>query len=168
MKAVDSRLLTLLKKSNQFVVPIYQRVYSWTEAECAKLWSDILHAGSNEKLGAHFTGSIVCVAKDQGTNTSAEPDLIIDGQQRVATVTLLLAALAERLEQLPENALEPIDGFSPKKIRNRYLPPSGDQRRARGAGSDNNYRRPNPDVSQQGGTMRLRHRPVAVHHHVRT
>ncbi len=121
MKAVDSHLLTLLKKSNQFVVPIYQRVYSWTEAECAQLWSDILRAGSNDKLGAHFTGSIVYVAKEQGTNTSSEPDLIIDGQQRVTTVTLLLAALAERLEQLPENEREPIDGFSPKKIRNRYL-----------------------------------------------
>ena len=58
--------------------------------------------GRNDKLGAHFTGSIVYVAKEQGTNTSSEPDLIIDGQQRVTTVTLLLAALAERLEQLPE------------------------------------------------------------------
>lgn len=121
MKAVDSHLLTLLKKSSQFVVPIYQRVYSWQESECAQLWSDVVRAGSNDKLGAHFTGSIVYVAKDQGTNTSAQPDLIIDGQQRVTTVTLLLAALAERLEELPEDQREPVDGFSPKKIRNRYL-----------------------------------------------
>ncbi len=121
MKAVDSHLLTLLKKSNQFIVPIYQRVYSWQDTECAQLWSDILRAGSNDKLGAHFTGSIVYVAKDQSTNTSAEPDLIIDGQQRVTTVTLLLAALVERLECLPEGQREPWNGFSPKKIRNRYL-----------------------------------------------
>ena len=121
MKAVDSHLLTLLKKSSQFVVPIYQRVYSWQEPECEQLWSDIVRAGSNNHLGAHFTGSIVYVAKGQGTNTSAEPDLIIDGQQRVTSVTLLLAALVERLEQLPEEAREPIDGFSPKKIRHRYL-----------------------------------------------
>lgn len=121
VKAVDSHLLTLLKKSSQFVVPIYQRLYSWQEPECAQLWSDILRAGSNDRLGAHFTGSIVYVAKDQGTNTSAEPDLIIDGQQRVTTVTLLLAALAEHLEQLNEDQREPIDGFSPRKIRNRYL-----------------------------------------------
>lgn len=121
MKAVDSHLLTLLKKSSQFVVPIYQRVYSWQESECEQLWSDIIRAGSNEKLGAHFTGSIVYVAKDQSTNTSSQPDLIIDGQQRVTTVTLLLAALAERLEQLPEDQREPWEGFSPKKIRNRYL-----------------------------------------------
>jgi uncharacterized protein with ParB-like and HNH nuclease domain/predicted transport protein len=121
MKAVDSHLLTLLKKSNQFVVPIYQRVYSWREPECEQLWNDIVRAGANERLGAHFTGSIVYVAKDQGTNTSAEPDLIIDGQQRVTTVTLLLAALAEKLGELPEGENEPVDGFSRKKIRNRYL-----------------------------------------------
>ena len=121
MKAVDSKLLALLKVSTQFVVPIYQRVYSWQESECAQLWSDIIRAGGNDKLGAHFTGSIVYVAKDEGTNTSAEPDLIIDGQQRVTTVTLILAALAARLDELPEGEREPIDGFSPKKIRNRYL-----------------------------------------------
>lgn len=121
MKAVDSHLLTLLKASSQFIVPIYQRLYSWTEAECAQLWDDVVRAGSKPTLGAHFTGSIVYVAKGQSTNTSAEPDLIIDGQQRVTTVTLILAALAARLEELPEGEREPWDGFSPKKIRNRYL-----------------------------------------------
>ncbi len=121
MKAVDSHLLTLLKASSQFIVPIYQRVYSWQDSECAQLWADILRAGANLRLGAHFTGSIVYVAKDQSTNTSAEPDLIIDGQQRITTVTLILTALAAQLEALPEDAREPWDGFSPKKIRNRYL-----------------------------------------------
>lgn len=121
MKAVDSHLLTLLKASSQFIVPIYQRLYSWQEPECEQLWSDIVRAGSNDQLGAHFTGSIVYVAREQSTNTSAEPDLIIDGQQRVTTVTLLLIALASRLEALPEDQREPWDGFSPRKIRNRYL-----------------------------------------------
>ncbi|OJZ69946.1 hypothetical protein BRW65_21690 [Mycobacterium paraffinicum] len=121
MKAVDSHLLTLLKKSSQFVVPIYQRVYSWQRSECEQLWSDIFRAGSYEKLGAHFTGSIVYVAKDQSTLTSSQPDLIIDGQQRITTVTLLLAALADRLDKLPEAERQPWEGFSPKKIRNRYL-----------------------------------------------
>jgi len=121
MKAVDSHLLTLLKKSTQFVVPIYQRVYSWQEAECEQLWSDINRAGLTDTIGAHFTGSIVYVAKGQSTNTSAEPDLLIDGQQRVTTVTLLLAALAQHLDGLADGDREPWDGFSPKKIRNRYL-----------------------------------------------
>jgi uncharacterized protein with ParB-like and HNH nuclease domain len=104
LKAVDTKLLALLKVSTQFVVPIYQRVYSWQESECTQLWSDIVRAGANDRLGAHFTGSIVYVAKDEGTNTSAEPDLIIDGQQRVTTVTLLLAAVAAKLDELPEGA----------------------------------------------------------------
>ncbi|MGN6127567.1 MAG: GmrSD restriction endonuclease domain-containing protein [Humibacter sp.] len=121
MKAVDSHLLTLLKASSQYIVPIYQRLYSWHEPECEQLWSDILRAGLSTNLGAHFTGSIVYVARGESTNTSSEPDLIIDGQQRVTTVTLILAALAERLSTLPESDREPINGFSPKKIRNRYL-----------------------------------------------
>ncbi|MGC0273354.1 DUF262 domain-containing protein [Pseudactinotalea sp. Z1739] len=118
---MDSHLLTLLKKSTQFIVPIYQRLYSWLEPECDQLWSDILRAGSDPELGSHFTGSIVYVARDQATNTSTEPDLIIDGQQRITTVTLILAALVERLSQLPPDQQEPHDGFSPRKIRNRYL-----------------------------------------------
>ena len=52
MKAVDSHLLTLLKKSTQFVVPIYQRVYSWQEAECDQLWSDIIRAGVTDAIEA--------------------------------------------------------------------------------------------------------------------
>ncbi|MEY9851439.1 uncharacterized protein with ParB-like and HNH nuclease domain/predicted transport protein [Leifsonia sp. EB41] len=121
MKAVDSHLLTLLKASNQFVVPIYQRLYSWQDSECEQLWLDVVRAGTDDKLGAHFTGSIVYIARDQRTNTSAEPDLIIDGQQRVTTVTLILAALVRALEKRPDGQREPWDGFSPKKIRNRYL-----------------------------------------------
>lgn len=121
MKAVDAQLLTLLKKSNQFVVPIYQRAYAWTRSEVEQLWSDVLRAGSNESLGAHFTGSVVYVEKAPGAITDIEPNLIIDGQQRVTTVTLILAALAERLDGLPDDQREPVDGFSPRKIRNRYL-----------------------------------------------
>ncbi|MBE7702379.1 DUF262 domain-containing protein [Oerskovia sp. Sa1BUA8] len=121
MKAVDASLLMLLKKSSQFIVPIYQRTYAWSENECAQLWRDLLRAGSSESLGAHFTGSVVHVERSLSALTEFEPNLIIDGQQRVTTVTLLLSALAERLEALPTDQQEPIDGFSPRKIRNRYL-----------------------------------------------
>jgi uncharacterized protein with ParB-like and HNH nuclease domain/alkylated DNA nucleotide flippase Atl1 len=121
MKAVDANLLELLKKTTQFVVPIYQRVYSWEASECERLWDDIVQTGKHDSMGAHFTGSIVYVERDQGTRTSEEPDLIIDGQQRVTTVTLLLAAVADRLAQLPSEEQEPVEGFSPKKIRGLYL-----------------------------------------------
>ncbi|MFW0111619.1 DUF262 domain-containing protein [Rothia sp. CCM 9416] len=121
MKAVDSNLLDLLKKSERFVVPIYQRVYSWGKDECQQLWKDIMRAGSREALANHFTGSIVYIERDQGSNTAKEPDLLIDGQQRVTTVTLVLSALASYLETLPKEQQEPIAGFSPQKIRGKYL-----------------------------------------------
>ena len=121
MKAVDTNLLKLLKQSDRFVVPIYQRVYSWDEAECEQMWQDIVRAGARENLNNHFTGSIVYIERDQGSNTSREPDLIIDGQQRVTTVTLVLAALAARLDCLPQDEQEPEPGFAPKKIRGLYL-----------------------------------------------
>ena len=131
MKAVDANLLDLLKKATQFVVPIYQRVFSWDEAECEQLWKDIVRAGSSETIGAHFTGSIVYVEKDQGNIAQAEPALIIDGQQRTTTVTLLLAALAAHLEGMPEDQQEPVDSFAPTKIRGLWLTnpyESGDKR----------------------------------------
>ncbi|PPI25970.1 hypothetical protein C5D44_10425 [Rathayibacter sp. AY1B5] len=121
MKAVDANLLELLKKADRFVVPIYQRVYSWGEAECGQLWTDITRAGARDGLSSHFTGSIVYIERGQGTRTSSEPDLLIDGQQRVTTVTLLLAALAARLDELPEGDREPVAGFAPQKIRGLYL-----------------------------------------------
>lgn len=121
MKAVETNLLELLKKSTQFIVPIYQRVYSWGEPECQQLWDDVVRAGERDDLANHFTGSIVYIERDQGTTTAAEPDLIIDGQQRVATVTLLLAALAQHLGTLPQDQQEPVEGFSPVEIRENYL-----------------------------------------------
>lgn len=121
VKAVDANLLDLLKKATQFVVPIYQRVYSWEVTECAQLWKDIVRAGSAETVGSHFTGSIVYVEKDQGTIVQAEPALIIDGQQRTTTVTLLLAAIAAHLDAYPDGEQEPVASFSPRKIRGLWL-----------------------------------------------
>ena len=121
MKAVDANLLDLLKVTSQFEVPIYQRAYAWGEVECQQLWKDILRAGENSALGAHFTGSVVYVEKTAGTSTSQAPSLIIDGQQRVTTVCLILAALAVRLDSEGPDKQEPIDGFSPEEIRVSYL-----------------------------------------------
>ena len=49
MKATEAKFLDFIKKSPQFVIPIYQRTYSWTERECRQLWDDILRTGSNDK-----------------------------------------------------------------------------------------------------------------------
>lgn len=121
MKATEAKLLEFLKKSPQFVIPIYQRTYSWTEKECHQLWDDIVRTGADDAVSAHFVGSIVYVEKGLYQVSSQSPLLVIDGQQRLTTLTLLLAALAEALDKLDETNREPVDGFSPRKLRNYYM-----------------------------------------------
>lgn len=116
MKASEAMLLTLLKKSAQFIIPIYQRNYSWTEKECRQLWDDIIRAGNNKNISVHFMGSIVYIEAGLNQATHQAPLLVIDGQQRLTTVTLLIAALANVLGES-----EPVDGFSARKLRNYYL-----------------------------------------------
>ena len=116
MKATEANFLEFLKKSPQFVIPIYQRTYSWKERECRQLWDDILRTGDNDAIPAHFTGSIVYIEKGLYQVSSQSPLLVIDGQQRLATVMLILEALARHV-----GGGEPIDGFSAKKLRNYYL-----------------------------------------------
>ncbi|MYN68459.1 MAG: DUF262 domain-containing protein [Acidobacteria bacterium] len=116
MKATEAKFIEFLKRSPQFVIPIYQRTYSWTERECRQLWDDILRTGNNDAIVAHFVGSIVYI--EQGIYQVISPPalLVIDGQQRLTTVMLILEALARRVGDG-----EPVDGFSAKKIRNYYL-----------------------------------------------
>jgi uncharacterized protein with ParB-like and HNH nuclease domain len=116
MKASEAKLLAFLKKSPQFVIPIYQRTYSWTDKECRQLWDDIVRTGSNDAISVHFIGSIVYIEAGLSQVSHQVPMLVIDGQQRLSTVTLLLAALANALGES-----EPVDGFSARKLRNYYL-----------------------------------------------
>ena len=117
MKASEVKFLDFLRKSPQFVIPIYQRTYSWTQSECRQLWNDIIRTGSDERIGTHFVGSIVYIEQGLSQVSSQSPLLVIDGQQRLTTVSLILEALARHV---PEGA-EPVDGFSAKKLRNYYL-----------------------------------------------
>ena len=116
MKATEAKLLDFLKKSPQLIIPIYQRTYSWTEKECRQLWDDIVRCGSNDKIAVHFVGSIVYVESGLSQVTHQAPLLVIDGQQRLTTLSLLLVALAKAVADG-----EPLDGFSRRKIKNYYL-----------------------------------------------
>ncbi|GAA8364281.1 DUF262 and DUF1524 domain-containing protein [Helicobacter pylori] len=96
---MDAKATTLLgffeeNQNNQFVIPIYQRLYSWKEEQCKQLWDDIIKIGGNDEMNGHFIGSILYV-RDGITHSS--PLLIIDGQQRLTTITLLLIALRNHL-----------------------------------------------------------------------
>ena len=80
MKATEANFLGFLKKSPQFVIPIYQRTYSWTERECGQLLEDILRTGGSDTIPAHFTGSIVYIEKGLYQVSSQSSLLVIDGQ----------------------------------------------------------------------------------------
>ncbi|GHS26409.1 hypothetical protein JP0119_05910 [Helicobacter pylori] len=95
MEAEATPLLKFIKdnQKNQLVIPIYQRVYSWEKEQCKELWDDIIKIGGNDKMDGHFIGSILYVLN--GFKHSDNALLIIDGQQRLTTITLLLTALRD-------------------------------------------------------------------------
>ncbi|GAA7682500.1 DUF262 and DUF1524 domain-containing protein [Helicobacter pylori] len=118
MKADAIKLLDFIGKcqGNQFVIPIYQRLYSWEKEQCEQLWDDIIKTGGNDQIERHFIGSIVFV-QDGIYTTNHNELLIIDGQQRLTTITLLLTALRNYLNDEDEF----LEKFSRQKIQNRYL-----------------------------------------------
>jgi uncharacterized protein with ParB-like and HNH nuclease domain/predicted transport protein len=116
MKATEAKVLSFLQKSPQFTIPIYQRTYSWTEKECRQLWDDIVRAGTSDAVMVHFIGSIVYVEQGLSQVSHQSPLLVIDGQQRLTTLTLLIEALARAVGEG-----EPLDGFSAAKLREYYL-----------------------------------------------
>ncbi|GAA9623681.1 DUF262 and DUF1524 domain-containing protein [Helicobacter pylori] len=111
MKAGATTLLNFIKgnQENQLVIPIYQRLYSWDKEQCEELWDDIIKIGGNDKMDRHFIGSILYVL--DGITHSNNTLLIIDGQQRLTTITLLLTALRNHLS----------DEVKRKEIENDYL-----------------------------------------------
>jgi uncharacterized protein with ParB-like and HNH nuclease domain/predicted transport protein len=116
MKAKETKLLAFMHSARQFLIPIFQRPYSWEEAECEQLWDDVLRTGRNAEVSAHFVGSLVYIEESLYQVSAQSPLFVIDGQQRLTTVSLLIEALARRLGDS-----EPVDGFSSKKLRNYYL-----------------------------------------------
>ena len=97
MKAAEANFLKFLKKSDQLEIPIYQRTYSWTREQCDQLWGDIVRAAA-ENVGAHFIGSIVYIDTGIYVVTGSNRIEVIDGQQRLTTVSLILLALAHALD----------------------------------------------------------------------
>ncbi|WP_459110929.1 GmrSD restriction endonuclease domain-containing protein [Helicobacter pylori] len=117
MKADVTPLLKFIKdnQNNQLVIPIYQRVHSWEKEQCKQLWDDIIKIGGNDKMDGLFIGSILYVL--DGFMHSDNTLLIIDGQQRLTTITLLLTALRDHLNDEDEF----LEKFSCQKIQNHYL-----------------------------------------------
>jgi uncharacterized protein with ParB-like and HNH nuclease domain/predicted transport protein len=119
MKAIDRPFTKIIDGCVQFVIPVFQRDYGWTEAQCEQLWSDVIRVGNAGGDARHFIGSVVYVASDE-TSASFTRWLIIDGQQRVTTLTLLMTALRDHIEETKWQA-EDDDGPKPRRIDAYFL-----------------------------------------------
>lgn len=116
MKATSANLLSVIKGPKQFVIPIYQRTYSWHQTQCEQLFKDILRISKSNSIHGHFVGSVVYFQESIHTVSDVPKLLVIDGQQRLTTITLLIAALAEFIKD-NEVAIE----TNATKLQNYYL-----------------------------------------------
>lgn len=117
MKALEAKFLKFLKDIEHLIIPVYQRPYSWTKEQCERLWQDIERVSGDKESHAHFIGSIVYIEKGIYHNSSVQQVLVIDGQQRLTTISLLIAAFAD----LMDSGLKECTAITAKKIRNYYL-----------------------------------------------
>jgi uncharacterized protein with ParB-like and HNH nuclease domain len=119
MQANQASLLVFLRTAQQFSIPIYQRNYSWKKEQCLQLWADLLRAGQDDAVVSHFISSIVYIQAQHGGVMNQAPLLVIDGQQRLTTSTLFIAALAKHFEKNGVGLL--LGTFSAETLRNYYL-----------------------------------------------
>ncbi len=115
MDAQKATLFQLVDGNKQFRIPIYQRTYSWRQEQCARLLEDVLAIAAAPPGSSHFIGSIVYVADGNFMAAGVNSLLVIDGQQRLTTLSLMLLALRQL-------ALDGRDvGAEPRRIGNLYL-----------------------------------------------
>jgi len=112
MNAFKSNIYKYLGGTCQYLIPLYQRTYSWEREQCARLWSDIINLHSTDREG-HFVGSIVRIDEESAAGSTLA--MIIDGQQRLTTLTLLLVALRDYA------AVHTDCGVNPNKITDTLL-----------------------------------------------
>lgn len=123
MRSEAVNLLRFFQIPKKCIIPIYQRTYSWTEEQCDLLWEDILRVGTNVNVSNHFVGSFVYVQDGNLQVATATPEyMIIDGQQRMTTISLILLAISDNLKET-KKTIELSDDFSISAdyIKNNYL-----------------------------------------------
>lgn len=129
MKASEKKIKDLFSEAKTFfAIPVYQRDYNWQEKHCKQLFEDILNVGKDIDITSHFIGSIVYI--HEGVYGIGEKEFyVIDGQQRMITITLLHIALYHRLKESKEEYADEIyelylvNKFSKRDIKLKLLPP---------------------------------------------
>lgn len=99
MKASETKLQPVIEGTKQYVVPLFQRTYTWDIKEWDTLWSDILEISADEDGRSHFIGSMVTMPT-QSVPEGVSKFLLIDGQQRLTTLYILLAVLRDKARNL--------------------------------------------------------------------
>ena len=124
MDARKGNIYEILNGNKQFLIPVYQRYYSWDIEQCKRLWNDIVEMQKKGKV-CHFVGSIVNIA-EQAMPTGVQKYMIIDGQQRMTTLSLLLLALRDYAINNPEDTTINARRIDNMLLKNEYE--SGDER----------------------------------------
>lgn len=124
MDARKGNIYEILNGNKQFLIPVYQRFYSWDIEQCKRLWNDIVEMQRKGKVG-HFVGSIVNIA-EQAMPTGVQKYMIIDGQQRMTTLTLLLLALRDYAIKNPGDTSINARRIDNMLLKNEYE--NGDER----------------------------------------
>lgn len=107
MDASVTNLQSIIEGTKQYLIPLFQRIYSWSEKQWAVLWEDILEISQSEENfnnDSHFIGSIVSIPLNAKLQ-SIPKFLLIDGQQRITTILILLAALRDVAKEQGLNEL---------------------------------------------------------------
>jgi len=116
MKAVQTSMLLFMQQpKQQFIIPVYQRTYKWTRLNCKQLLDDIRRVSTDENK-THFIGSIVYITDEYYQATKINQLSIIDGQQRITTISLLLLAMCKYLKENPNKF-----DTTPEELFNEYL-----------------------------------------------
>lgn len=114
MKGSETKLVSYMQGSDKrFVIPVYQRNYDWKTENCKQLYDDLIKVIRRGRK-SHFFGSIVSVHNDGEFNEY----LVIDGQQRLTTISLLLLAMYNLMKN---GVLTPEKGNLAEKIYKTYL-----------------------------------------------
>ena len=98
MQAKETKLQDIIEGTKQYVIPLFQRTYSWTSKEWEILWKDLVELSEMETPRTHFIGSIVNMPTVSVTEGVAKY-LLIDGQQRLTTIFILLALLRNKAKE---------------------------------------------------------------------
>jgi uncharacterized protein with ParB-like and HNH nuclease domain len=117
MKANDTQIRIFLEGTKQFIVPLFQRTYSWKKENIQKLWED-LEDTKNDKESTHFFGSFVTMPVPSSASGVSQYT-IIDGQQRLVTIFIFLATLRNRIIEI-NSKYEKKDEINEVYLINKY------------------------------------------------